>query len=218
VKYLKVWTSFREVIQTLKDDEKGRLFDMMLSYAETGEEPERFEGNEAFLFPVAKQMIDLAAERNETLRQNGKKGGRPKSKENQSEADESKVNQEKPNETNGNQTKAEKKRKEKERNEKKSPTVFIPPTVEEVAAYCRERRNSVNADRFVAFYQSKGWRVGNQPMKDWKAAVITWEKRESSPVKRVTAHEFEQRDYSGVQADMMSQLEEEMTAFKKGAS
>ena len=59
---------------------------------------------------------------------------------------------------------------------------FIPPTVEEVKAYCIERHNSVNAERFVDFYSSKGWMVGKNKMKDWKAAVRTWEKRESETV------------------------------------
>lgn len=60
---------------------------------------------------------------------------------------------------------------------------FVKPTEEEVWAYCNERRNGINAAEFVAFYESKGWRVGNQPMKDWKAAVRTWEirKREKNP-------------------------------------
>lgn len=64
------------------------------------------------------------------------------------------------------------------------------PTVEEVAAYCRERGNSVDAERFVDFYASKGWKVGNQPMKDWKACVRTWEKRDApaeTPKKTVPA-------------------------------
>lgn len=55
---------------------------------------------------------------------------------------------------------------------------FTPPTAEEVEAYCKERGNSVDPQRFVDFYASKGWRVGNQPMKDWRAAVRTWEQRE----------------------------------------
>lgn len=55
---------------------------------------------------------------------------------------------------------------------------FIPPTVEEVAAYCQERRNSVDPSAFVDFYASKGWKVGSNPMKDWRAAVRTWEQRE----------------------------------------
>lgn len=58
---------------------------------------------------------------------------------------------------------------------------FTPPTVEEVQAYCNERQNNVDAERFVDFYSSKGWKVGNNPMKDWKASVRTWEKRENKP-------------------------------------
>jgi len=56
--------------------------------------------------------------------------------------------------------------------------VFVPPTVEEVSAYCSERNNSIDPEAFVAFYNSKGWKVGKNPMKDWKSAVITWEKRQ----------------------------------------
>jgi hypothetical protein len=55
---------------------------------------------------------------------------------------------------------------------------FVPPTVEDVAAYCRERKNSVDPQRFVDHYSSNGWRVGRNPMKDWKAAVRTWEKND----------------------------------------
>lgn len=63
---------------------------------------------------------------------------------------------------------------------------FSPPTADEVRAYCQERRNAVDADAFIDFYASKGWKVGNQPMKDWRAAVRTWEQRtnyESAPRK-----------------------------------
>ena len=52
---------------------------------------------------------------------------------------------------------------------------FIPPTVEEVSTYCTERGNSVDAEAFVDFYASKGWMIGKNKMKDWKAAVRTWE-------------------------------------------
>ena len=54
---------------------------------------------------------------------------------------------------------------------------FIKPTVDEIAAYCSERKNNIDAQAFFDFYESKGWRVGNQPMKDWKASVRTWERR-----------------------------------------
>ena len=52
---------------------------------------------------------------------------------------------------------------------------FSKPTIEEVQAYCLERKNGINAKRFVDYYESKGWLVGKTPMKDWRAAVRTWE-------------------------------------------
>lgn len=54
---------------------------------------------------------------------------------------------------------------------------FTPPTLSEVQAYCNERNNNVDAETFVNFYQSKDWYVGKNKMKDWKAAVRTWESK-----------------------------------------
>lgn len=82
---------------------------------------------------------------------------------------------------------------------------FSPPTVEEVSAYCQERGNSVDPQRFVDFYVSKGWKVGQNPMKDWKAAVRTWEQREGEqrkkPAKVVSAQQYEQRQYAAGELD-----------------
>lgn len=58
------------------------------------------------------------------------------------------------------------------------PKKFLKPTVDEVRAYCLERNNDIDPEKWFDFYQSKGWRVGSQPMKDWKAAVRTWERRD----------------------------------------
>lgn len=52
---------------------------------------------------------------------------------------------------------------------------FVPPTYEQVAEYCKERKNNVNPRKFFDFYESKGWVVGKSKMKDWKACVRTWE-------------------------------------------
>ena len=57
---------------------------------------------------------------------------------------------------------------------------FTPPTVDEVRAYCESRKNGIDAVQFVAHYESKGWKVGSSPMKNWQAAVITWERRNKS--------------------------------------
>lgn len=53
---------------------------------------------------------------------------------------------------------------------------FKKPTLEEVKVYCFERNNNVDAENFINFYESKGWKVGKSPMKDWKACIRTWEK------------------------------------------
>lgn len=62
---------------------------------------------------------------------------------------------------------------------KNKSTRFVPPTAEEVREYCKERGNNVDAERFVDFYSAKGWMVGKNKMKDWKACVRTWEKRDN---------------------------------------
>lgn len=63
---------------------------------------------------------------------------------------------------------------EKEKIQKKK--TFTPPTAEQVQAYCLERKNKVDAQRFVDYYTTNGWQVGKNKMKDWKAAVRTWER------------------------------------------
>jgi hypothetical protein len=72
------------------------------------------------------------------------------------------------------QSKVNKIKKNKIKKEK-TVVIFKPPTVEEVSAYCTERKNTVDANRFIDFYTSKGWMVGKNKMKDWHAAVRTWE-------------------------------------------
>ena len=59
----------------------------------------------------------------------------------------------------------------------KASSAFKKPTHVEVKAYCYERGNTVDPEAFISFYASNGWKVGKNSMKDWKAAVITWEKR-----------------------------------------
>ena len=216
MEYLKIWTSFREVISPLNDAEKGRLFDAMLIYADRGEEPD-FRGNERFVWPAAKQDIDRASQRAEILRQNGMNGGRPKTKENQTEPKETKENQSEPSYSIKKSNDKEKKDKEilKREEKREAATRFSPPTLEEVEAYVKERGSGVNAERFVDFYASKGWKVGSQPMKDWRAAVRTWEKRDDRGGTRtggraVNAQMYTQRQYSEEQLGDLSDGDREI--------
>ena len=82
---------------------------------------------------------------------------------------------------------------------------FTPPTLEEVKSYCQERKNSVDPERFINFYESKGWVVGKSPMKDWKAAVRNWEK-DSKVVTTNKFKNFDERSYD------MDSLEAELVA------
>lgn len=63
---------------------------------------------------------------------------------------------------------------------------FVPPTVDEVRDYCYDRGNAVDPQRFVDYYTSNGWMVGKNKMKDWKAAVRTWEQKEGQSKPRAT--------------------------------
>ena len=55
---------------------------------------------------------------------------------------------------------------------------FAPPSVDEVRAYCAEKGYTFDPEAFVAFYESKGWKVGRNPMRSWQAACTTWQKRQ----------------------------------------
>ena len=68
--------------------------------------------------------------------------------------------------------------------ESKKNKRFQKPTLEEVKQYCLERKNNIDAQKFVDYYESNGWKVGRNPMKDWKATIRTWEsnnKQQSKP-------------------------------------
>jgi hypothetical protein len=172
--------SYLDTMEALNDAECGRLFRALLEYSATGAAPE-LRGNERFVFPGMRSQIDRDIEKYKAKcarnRENGEKGG----------------GHSPPNAPERPQTPPKDKDKDKDKEKDKDKDISFPPngvkdsahahhpTVEEVAAYCRERGNRVDAERFVDFYASKGWKVGNQPMKDWKACVRTWERREDKP-------------------------------------
>lgn len=65
-----------------------------------------------------------------------------------------------------------------EKNEKK----FIIPTVQQVEEYCKERNNNIDAEYFINYYDAKGWMIGKNKVKDWKACIRTWEQRNKKDV------------------------------------
>ena len=85
---------------------------------------------------------------------------------------------------------------------------FTPPTVDEVRAYCQERQNKVDPERFVDYYASQKWKKANgRPVSDWKACVRTWERdSKATPRSQNKFHNFEQRenvDYDALEKRLM---------------
>ena len=182
MKYLKVFVDFVQDMSELSDAERGRLFTLMLEYAATGAVPS-FKGNERFLWGTAAKMIDAQRSNYDTMCDRNRSNATSRSESQRVAASGSESHEE--------QEQEQEQDKEQEHNRKR----FAPPTVEEVRAYCKERKNSVNPEQFVDFYSAKGWRVGNQPMKDWKAAVRTWEQRDKGKRtdKRFNGQNFDQK-------------------------
>lgn len=81
-------------------------------------------------------------------------------------------------EENAEETGESKVNKSKVKENKNKINRFIPPTLKEVEEYCLERQNGIDPQRFIDFYEARGWMIGKNKMKDWKAAVRTWERSE----------------------------------------
>lgn len=212
--YVPVFFDWVEVTEELTAQEKGRLIDAIVLYAQGGDWQEQIKGNERYLFPAFKKQIDRARETSGKRAAAGAVGGKQKqteanvSKCKQTEANVSKNAKEYNNNNNNDKEyKNEIKGDEVPPTPHKAPRRFTPPSVEEVAAYCLERGNSVSPQRFVDFYAAKGWRVGSAAMKDWRAAVRTWEDRDEHPPDRrktVGAQQYAQRSYTEAELTAVS--------------
>lgn len=181
-----IYRSFAEAIEHLSDEDAGRLYKAITKYAMDGIEPE-FSGLLHGYFVLIKPQIDANNQRYE----NGLKGGRPSTKkplvsdlENQNITDG--YENGKPNH-NQTETKPKPKEKEKEKekvNEKDNDidkpkrSRFVPPTQTELLDFCIDNNLNIDEEAFIDYYSSKGWKVGSQPMKDWKAAARNWARRE----------------------------------------
>lgn len=173
------YRSFYEAIKRLPELSRAKLYDAVFAYGLDGEEIE-LDGIEAAMFQLIKPQIDA----NNRRKENGKKGGRPKTETKpNSNLDETK---QEPN-VNVN---ANVNVNVKEKESKKKSVRFSPPTVSDVKEYCLEKGLTIDAERFVNFYESKGWMVGKNKMKDWRSAVRGWASRERSEGKKTQPTKF----------------------------
>lgn len=175
-----LYTDYLQHIKLLSPEEKGTLFEAILLYA-AGEETPFLSPAAEMAFSFIKSRMDTDAEQYrktcEARKEAGKLGGRPK-------ANGFEEKQIKANKANGffdNQSKAKKPDNDNDLdNDLKENTLkgvkekrFEPPTQEEVAAYCLEKGYPVDAERFIDFYEAKGWMIGKNKMKDWEKARVT---------------------------------------------
>ena len=150
------------VLDELTNEQAGILFKAIRDY-NLGKEPELDFAMRMAFIPFKNQFErDLEKYNNtcERNRNNGSKGGRPK----------------KPNETQETQVVFEKPKKADNKNDNDNKNKFIIPTFNDVLEYCMQNNLEVDGVKFINFYESKGWMVGKNKMKDWKAAIRTWVK------------------------------------------
>ena len=190
------------LFQFLDDEDVGAMLKALFAYEIRNEWPKYEDLNDSAwgVFQYLAARLDENRKRWQKMSERGSKAGkasgeaRRNKNEQEGNNDEQDTNKNEQERTNANKNKPKDKDKDKDKvkdvlsddktnigttsNKSKPSTVrFVPPSVEDVRVYCLERNNRVDADAFVSFYESNGWRVGKNPMKDWKAAVRTWEKR-----------------------------------------
>lgn len=197
VKRIEIKEEYMELLDTLDDSDRWSFYDALLAYVRSGEIAE-LSGVAKVLFSMVKADIDKQESISRKRAEAGRKGGEKTKVLSKQKANDKQT--ESKQKANDKQNKA----KSPLDGSPLSPTPSIPspynpsykeeyillhnatesreknhnqrPTLDEVKAYCRERNNRVDAERFFDYYTANGWKVGKNPMKDWKAAVRTWER------------------------------------------
>lgn len=155
-----------EYIEDIPEELQPEYVMYVINYARYGEEPTFDDWRDQRMWNRTKARMDEEASRYNRKCANLRKGKQTET-EIQEEVELEAENKEEPKPT--------KKRFEK-------------PTPEEVQEYCDERQNGISGEQFCSYYESKGWRIGSSQMKDWKAAVRTWElRRKTDPPKQSKA-------------------------------
>lgn len=204
-----MYESWGAAIEKMNNEQAGELIKAIYAFQKNPDVvPE--DPAIAFVFEIIKQKLEEDNKRYEEVcaarSEGGKKGGRPKAKG----SDENlKVNEEEDKNLKVSEKTKRFSEKAKEPdtdteydNDLKENTIdgvkekrFAPPTLENVSEYCREMGyTNVDAERFIDFYTSNGWMVGKNRMKDWKAAVRNWDRREKNPQRQDGAAEVAKKN------------------------
>lgn len=172
------YRSFKESMSDLSDKDKLIMYEAISDYSLDLKEP-KLTGFPKALFSLIRPILDANIQR----WKNGRKGGAPignlnakKQPRNDRKTTEKQPNKDvnKDKEYNIKNVNIEDK---SSNNGADKSTRFVPPTLSEVQDYIQKNNYSVDASTFIDFYTSKGWMVGSNKMKDWKAAVRTWQRK-----------------------------------------
>lgn len=180
------YRSFRDAIEEMTDENKLATLLAICDYALYGVEPDLKDAMSRAVFTVARPSIDA----NKDRRANGKLGGRPPKKPMVSDSENHRFSKMESTET---ETVSVSESESGAKGADKPPKRprFAPPDVSEVEAYCSERKNGIDPAAFIDYYTARDWKLnGGQPMKDWKAAVRTWERRNKTEQKGGTEDDY----------------------------
>lgn len=204
-----IYKRFYEPVKILSDEQLGKLFRAIFEYQISGNENVENDIRIAFeffknQFALDNQKYQKIVERN---RENGKKGGRPK------QNPKNPVGLEKPKKADKEKDKDKDKDIKKENIKRKK---FIKPTLAEVKEYCVERNNTINPVTFINYYESNGWMVGKNPMKDWKACIRSWETKDynKKPQEEKLPEWFNKRIEKQEDKESSMELEEMLKEFE----
>lgn len=187
-----LYHDIREPLKLLSDEERGKLFLALLDYSEFGIMPD-YEGSLGMAFAFVRTSIDRDCEAWEIKRQKradaGRKGGQTTQAKvsNAKQIEQTQANLAVPVPVPVPALVPVPGKKESGADKPPTRSRFVPPTVEEVAEYVRERGSKVDPQGFIDFYEAKGWKMGKTPMKNWKAACRNaehwerWDKKKDDP-------------------------------------
>lgn len=153
--YFQYYETFEIILEKIKDiEEREHMRKTIINYGLYGTLPAGLSELEEMAWTICKDLIDQQHHRREVNSANraGKKA-EPQPEEKPAQE----IQPEKPKRKN-----------------------FVKPTVEEIAAYCKEKKYNVNAQQFFSYYESNGWKIGRNAMKSWQAAVQNWNTRDKT--------------------------------------
>ena len=158
--YFQYYETFENVLEKIKDiEEREHMRKTIINYGLYGTLPAGLSELEEMAWTICKDLIDQQHHRREVNAANraGKKAEPATNEENLAA-----------------EPQPEEKPAQEIQPEKPKRKNFVKPTVEEIAAFCKEKKININVNKFFLHYESNGWHVGKSPMKSWKAAVQKW--------------------------------------------